>query len=301
MRLASGNLIPYTGACQVRTVSFLRMTTTTLHQSLNNALSHLLRPLARILLRNGISFAQFTEQAKRAYVDVAWNEFQIPGKVQTTSRIATLTGLTRKDVQRLNSGADDDPSTASAKYNRAARVISAWIDEPNYQGTDHQPLLLPFDGEVPSFSALVKAFSGDITPRTILDELVHVGAVREQEGGRLQLLARAYIPDGDDIEKIAILGNDTADLIATISHNLKAAPGQRYFQRKVCYNHLPRELIAELREIIERKAQAALESMNGDMALRDRDRHTELKGSGRVRAGLGIYYFEHEVKEDGQR
>lgn len=276
------------------------MTNTALHQTLNSALLRLLRPLVRILLRNGISFAQFSEQAKHAYVDVAWKEFQIPGKTQTTSRIATLTGLTRKDVQRINGMSNDDPVPGNAKYNRAARVISAWISEPHYQNADGQPLLLPFDGAAPSFGALVKQFSGDITLHTILDELIHVGAVVEQENGLLELVARAYIPDGDDAEKIAILGADSADLIATIGHNLKATPGQRYFQRKVNYDNLPCEVMPELRKIIEQKAQAALESMNADLALRDRDRHPELTGKGRVRAGLGIYYFEHQEHHDDE-
>lgn len=267
-----------------------------LHQTLNTALLHLLRPLVRILLRNGVSFAQFSEQAKRAYVQVG-GEYHIPNKAQTTSRIATITGLTRKEVQRINSNIDDD-TLHSAKYNRAARVISAWLGEPHYQSTDGQPLLLPVDGAAPSFNALVKAFSGDITPRTILDELIHVGAVREQEDEQLQLVTRAYIPDGDDSEKISILGTDSADLIATIGHNLKAAPSNRYFQRKVCYDNLPREVMAELRAIIERTAQAALESMNDEMAQRDRDRHPEIKGTNRVRAGLGIYYFESADKDD---
>jgi len=274
------------------------MTAESLNKVLNAAVLRLLKPLVRILLRNGISFGQFAELGRRAYVEVARDEFQIPGKPQTTSRISTITGLTRKDVQRLSQISDEDGLAATAKFNRAARVIGAWISEPDYLDAQQQPCLLSFDGERPSFMALAKEASGDITARTVLDELIHVGAVKELADGMLQLVVRAYVPAGDDEEKIKILGTDVADLVNTIDHNLQAEPRQTYFQRKVCYDNLPAELVDELRAVIAQKAQTALESMNEDMARCDRDRRPELQGSGRVRAGLGIFYFQDERKDD---
>lgn len=259
-----------------------------------------MKPLVRILLRNGVSFGQFAELGRRAYMEVARDEFQIPGKPQTTSRISAITGLTRKDVQRLAKQAPAVERAATAKFNRAARVISAWISEAEYLDDKHQPKVLSFEGDTASFSQLVKAASGDITPRTILDELLHIGAVQESPSGEFALLVRAYIPAGDDEEKLQILGTDVADLINTIDHNLQASVGQGYFQRKVCYDNLPLEVMEELRASIEQKAQAALEAMNEDMARCDRDRQPELKGQGRVRAGLGIFYFQGELKNDDE-
>ncbi len=273
------------------------MASSSLSEVLNAAVLRLLKPLVRILLRNGISFGQFAELGRRAYMEVARDEFQIPGKPQTASRISTVTGLTRKDVQRLNKQQSEDELVASAKFNRAARVISAWISEPDYQ-VDKQPKCLKFESGAISFSALVKEASGDITARTILDELLHIGAVEILDSGLLQLKVRAYIPAGDDKEKVAILGVDVADLINTLDHNIKAEPGQSYFQRKVYYDNLPIEVMVKLRAEIEQKAQAALEAMSEDMAACDRDRQPKLKGCGRVRAGLGIYYFESEIDDD---
>ncbi len=276
------------------------MASAALHEVLSKAVLSLLKPLVRILLRNGISFGQFSDLAKRVYVEVASDEFSIPGKPQTTSRISTITGLTRKDVQRLRNEGLASDLAASAKYSRAARVISAWISEPAYLNKQGAPVHLSFEGAEPSFSALVKEASGDITARTILDELVNIDAVRQQDDGRLELLVRAYIPMADDVEKIGILGTDVTDLINTIDHNLNSKQDQVYFQRKVCYDNLPLEVMAELRDIIVEKAQAALEDMNEDMAKCDRDRDKKVKGSGRVRAGLGIYYFQDEVNDQGR-
>jgi len=70
-------------------------------QVLSSAVIQLLRPLVRILLRDHVSHRIFSDLAKRVYVQVAADEFTIHGRKQTISRIAILTGLTRKDVQQL--------------------------------------------------------------------------------------------------------------------------------------------------------------------------------------------------------
>ena len=61
----------------------------------------LLRPLIRILLRHGITYAEISEVIKRVYVQTAAEEFRVPGKKMTKARIAIVTGLTRKEVQRI--------------------------------------------------------------------------------------------------------------------------------------------------------------------------------------------------------
>ena len=65
------------------------------------AVLRLLRPLARILLRNGVSFSTFSDLAKWTYVDVAAREFGIEGRKQSTSRVSVITGLSRREVMRV--------------------------------------------------------------------------------------------------------------------------------------------------------------------------------------------------------
>jgi hypothetical protein len=70
-----------------------------------------------------MSFKAFLDIAKHAYVEVAATEFGIPGKKQSTSRIALLSGLTRKEVQRLLDApaANDKDSEAGERYVRTFR------------------------------------------------------------------------------------------------------------------------------------------------------------------------------------
>ena len=74
---------------------------TRVQRALSGALEQLLRPLCRLLLRHSLPFNALADIAKRVYVNVAWTEFGLPGKKPTASRVAVLTGLTRKDVHRL--------------------------------------------------------------------------------------------------------------------------------------------------------------------------------------------------------
>ena len=66
-----------------------------------DAYRRLLKPLIRILLRNGVGFDEFAEIGKAVYVDVASTEFKVPHRKMSQARIAILTGLTRKEVARL--------------------------------------------------------------------------------------------------------------------------------------------------------------------------------------------------------
>ncbi len=113
---------------------------------------------------------------------------------------------------------------------------------------------------------------------------------------RARLLTRAYIPRGDQAAKLGILGTDVADLIRTIDHNLTGAPGEAYFQRRVSYDNIPREMLPALAKKVSRKAQACLESLDRTLAAADRDRSPGVKGTGRMRTGVGIHYFEDRIE-----
>lgn len=265
-----------------------------LKNTLYASIAKILTPLVKILLRNGVATETFIEISKRVYVDVAEKEFQIPGKDQTTARIATLTGLSRKEVLHLRKDQDDDQLLSLERHNRASRVISAWVRETDFQDKASRPVSLPFDGEKISFSALVKKYSGDITARTILEELEHAGAVSILKDGRIKLVANTYIPKADAVEKVKILGTDVTDLIATIEHNLSHSSEQAYFQRKVWYNNIPEDCIDSMRKKVVKRGQAAIESIDREMAKCDRDANSESKGEGRKRAMIGIYYYEED-------
>ena len=268
------------------------------NKAISSAVLRLLRPLVRILLRNGMTYGEFSDLAKWVFVDVADKEFGIPGRKQTVSRIAVITGLNRKEVSRVQKIAVPEDDATRRQYNRAARVINGWVRDAAYQNGQGQPAELPFEGETGSFSALVKAHSGDMPARAVLDELQRVGAVEVTDEGLVRLMARAYVPLTGETDKLHILGTDTALLLATIDHNLQAPPGGAYYQRKLAYDNLSEEGLAAFRELSAEKAQALLEELDVHLSRMDRDINPDVEGDGRKHAGVGIYYFEEDVTED---
>lgn len=261
--------------------------------ALTTALRALLYPLVRVLLRHGMAYGEFAEVARRVYVEVAERDFSLVGRKQTASRISVLTGLTRKDVTRIKESVDHVGEFAGSGFHRAARVVSGWVRECAIASGD--PLDLPFDGAEPCFAMLVKRHSGDMPARAVLDELIRVGTVVRQGNGMLHLAEHAYVPAESDAEILGVLGRDTADLIATLEHNLSAPPGERFFQRKVFADNVPAESLPQLGHIVRVEAQALVDSLAAQMAKHDRDTNPDVAGSGRNRVAVGVYYFQEEL------
>lgn len=265
-------------------------------KALSAAILRMLRPLVRLLLRHGISYGTFADLAKWVYVDVADKEFGVEGRKQSVSRVSVITGLSRKEVSRIQAIETPDDDAVVQQYNRAARVISGWLRDEQFNEADGEPAVLPLEGDN-SFAALVKAYSGDLPARAILDELLRVKAV-ELVNDQVRLITHAYIPAKGEAEKLHILGSDVGLLINTIDHNLEDKSNQPFFQRKVAYDNLPEEALPVLRNMSREKAQALLEELDHHLVTQDRDSNPDIKGSGRKRAGLGIYYFEEDVSEE---
>jgi hypothetical protein len=263
------------------------------------AVATLLRPLVRLLLRNGIPYRTFSDIAKRVYVDVATEDFAIPGRKQSKSRVSVITGLSRKEVLRVGRLSSPDDLGAVERYNRAARVVAGWVRDRRFNPGSKKPMDLPFDGDAACFRELVRSYSGDAPARAVLDELLRVGTVQRTSDGKIRLLERSFVPRTGEIDKIGILGADTSDLIATIDHNIQHADAT-YFQRKVCYDNLPIEALGRLQALASGRAQALLEHLDRWMSRRDRDVNPLVPGTGRKRAGIGIYYFQQDYREGGK-
>jgi len=263
-----------------------------LHHVLEVAVTQVLRALFRVLLHHSMSYTAFEDLARRAYVEVAMKDFAIEGKKPSISRASILSGLTRKEVRRLLAlpPAGDESADDGERYNRAARVITGWVRDSEFLGTDGEPRALPIAGHR-GFAALVRRHSGDMPVRAVLDELLRVGAVHWKDEQHVVLRTRAYVPTAGVPEKLDILGQDVADLIATIDHNIRHGEADPRFQRKVMYAAIPETALPAFRRMGAAQGQALLERLDRWLQARDNDPDTDA-ATPRMRVGMGLYYFE---------
>lgn len=256
------------------------------------AYQRLLRPLVRILIRNGVSFAEFSEIAKDVYVEVAERDFQLPDKNMTQGRIAILTGLTRKEVNRLITQRGSQHRDYASNLNRVTRILSGWHTDPQFTGPYGLPLDVPFDSpDNRSFSELVRRYTGDMPARAMLDELLRIGLVKESDNGRLKVLTRAYLPKSDEPESLDRLGNVVRNFVETQDFNrTEANPENRLFERQVVADAGIRAAdLPRFQVYVRERGQFLLEELDDWLSKLEPIDHADSQTV--VNTGVGIYHY----------
>lgn len=261
------------------------------------AVLRILKPLIKVLIRNEVSHGEFVALAKRAYVDVVYEHFSIPGKKTTYSRVAVLTGLNRKEVVALTKEQSNTEITTGTP-NRAIRVINGWLNDLEFLDANNEAKILPIQGEQGSFSALVARYSGDITLGAIVDELERIGVVTKLENQSVKLNSEGYIPKDNELEKIKIMSICAADLLTSATYNLEQEPNieqnnSTRFQRQVVYKKVPEHIVNQFKQYSDKQSLALLRDYNHWLEKRTTQPLTETDEP-TYRVGVGIYYFEQK-------
>ena len=223
------------------------------------AVEALLAPLIRVLIHFGITFPLLGGLLKRGYVDVATSRFTLAEREMSDSRVALLTGLHRKDVSLLRHRPEEAVRPAGTL---SAQVVSRWLGHPDWQDSAGQPLALPRAADAgPSFEALVEGISRDIRPRTLLDELLRTGLLRERADGMLLLVTAADVPRGDLARLAYYFGRNLADHAAAAGHNLTGGTPP-HLERALAFDGLSEAAVAALTEEAGRLGMEMLTRLN---------------------------------------
>ena len=254
------------------------------------ALRQMLKPLVKLFISQGVTHAEFSETAKEVYVEIALKDFETSGRVNK-SRIAILTGLTRKEVKNvidraLQTGAQEK------MYSRPERVLAGWFADPNYTGPYGIPLELPYESDAkdePSFVHLVKTYSGDMAPRQMLNELLRSGSVIEVDK-RYKAVSRLYEPTALSPELIVRLGEIGHRFFSTAATNIeKKGQGTGYFDRLVYADEgCSDNVIALFDDYIKIRGQEFLEELDVWFSTNDK-----LNGPKAERKGTGLYMVHY--------
>jgi hypothetical protein len=274
-----------------------------LREQLKKAFRRLLNPLARILVRHGVTVTDMTELMRQVFVDAATSEeFQLPGRRLSDTRVAILTGLSRKEIHRLRTTTDADK--AGTNLSRVGRVIAGWNQDPDFTGPYGLPLAVPFEDdpriEAPSFTELVRRYSGDMAPRAMLDELVRTGLAEVDDEGLIRNTGRTYIPSQLDPAAIERLGRQLARLADTLDLNnrIKDSKLGRFERHVETDIGLTEEQYEQFNIYLRQKCQQLLETLDNWLATQEGrigvQKKPERLPKKRVITGVGVFHFLDE-------
>ncbi|HEY7670568.1 MAG TPA: DUF6502 family protein, partial [Gammaproteobacteria bacterium] len=116
-------------------------------QAMLECLHGILKPIVRLLLLCGIGYGEFAAVAKAAFVQVASEDYGIRGRPTNASRIAAMTGLSRKEVSRIRTEAPVQrwsPDMATTPVNM---ILHYWHFDPDFSESPGKPRVLPLEGD----------------------------------------------------------------------------------------------------------------------------------------------------------
>lgn len=261
-----------------------------------SACREFLRPVVRFLLKNGIGYNEFSQICKLAFVEVASNDYGIRGRKTNMSRVAVMTGISRKEVKRLRATETKDTLVAMSRKRRPELILSIWQSDPDYCDSKGKPKRIRFDGSGTTFRDLVKRVGGDIPARAMLNELLRAGSI-VQEGEKLRLVSASYIPEPNDPEAILVAGDAIRDMISTIDHNLGVLdPELRFLERRVYSDRLPTRQRARFRKLARERGELLIRDLNSWLTEREAaalEHSEEVASSSHTdRIGVGVYFFD---------
>ena len=261
------------------------------HSKILDACFKLLCPIARVLLLNGISYKEFDSLCRRAFVLTASSEFGVRGRETNVSRVAAMTGLSRKEVQRIRDSVENATEETSDLLSPLADLLHEWATANPFKDEEGRPRVLRVRGDAPGeFSALVKKCMGDVPPGAVRTELVRLGAARMVGDDSLAMNRRTLIPIDPGARLESALIYSLRGLAETVAHNNdpRVPEADRRFERFVESRPLSEDEIVEVRGEIRKRLKAVSEEL--DALLSESKTNEDSRPMRRV--GIGLFYSE---------
>jgi hypothetical protein len=248
------------------------------------ACRYLLAPVIRLLLRSGVTFSEFAELSKEVFVDVARRDYGIQGRPTNNSRVAMITGLSRREVTRIRDVLIGEAPAPVPPAGRVAQVLSGWHVDPEFLDAAGDPAVLSAEGEVRSVEALLKRYAGDLPHGAFLKELLKLGVVEKA--------------DPDIVRQLGVALHDHA---VTLTHNVNAErTDPARFEGMATTPRLAPRYARAFAQFAAERGQAFLEEVDAWLVRHetkaDGEADEEAGARRGVRMGIGVYLIRDETR-----
>lgn len=218
-------------------------------ESLLESTASTLEPLVKLLLECGVSQAEFDELSKRVFVKVAESEYQEEGRARITAdRVATITGIHRKEVGRLRQRMEGLTEEKRVERNSKQCIVDGWLADNEFCDEPGKPKILEREGDS-SFATLVRRYGGDIGIANALKELQRSGLADERDGN-VVLLKTSFVPDRLGTERMEHAFRQASKMLNTMQFNLTTKHNKQMFQSAVDNQHIPRTAVKEINKYL---------------------------------------------------
>jgi len=253
-------------------------------QALLAAMGHLLKPFARLCLAKGVPIQAIEELVRHAYVDAAKQACEGDNPERLTSRISTMTGLTRREVGRIQQTVVPElPVTRSA----ATDVLAHWTSQAGYVDKKKKPLAIPRQGSAPSFEALAAKVTKDVHARSLLAEMIRLNLVVHRKAtDTVELLEDSFVPNEDWPQMVGFLGVNVGDHLEAAVTNV-LGDGHQHFEQALWADELSAESIVEAKALISEAWRHLMTTLGPALqALMDADKAAQRPQNQAIRIGL---------------
>jgi hypothetical protein len=213
-------------------------------------LAQLLRPAVRFALRRGVKVRAIVHELKTLLIEEANHELARRKEDVTVSKLSVMTGLQRRDAQRVTSSL----SEPAEHLDLLTRIIGAWgADERFSRASKARDLTV--EGSESEFAQLVKSVSLDLNPATVLFELERLGLV-ERTGDCLRLLWSSYQISGDIDDAYLLLQRDINTLVEAVDLNIRKVSPVPNLHISTHFDNVSTEALPKIREWVLKRGAA---------------------------------------------
>lgn len=267
------------------------------------AITHVLRPLCRIAIRNGIGFDDLSMALQSALVNGARAELTSTGRRELSEEeVGLMAGMTALQVRGVRA-AGSKVNTALNYSLAASEVLAGWHSDVLYLGPYGLVLDIPISPELSSrgsdsrcFENLVEKYAGpNVSASIVLDALLRSGAVQDLGNGIVRCVARTYIAERLSPENIQEFAEAVHNVVGTMAVNLKrTVRGTGLLQRTVFADYgLTEEDLAKFNGFIRKTGEKFIDEVDTWFS-----KHSNKEKQGPIKTGIGLYHY---VENDDDR
>lgn len=259
------------------------------------ALRRVLRPIVRLMIRNGIRYDEFADVARSAYVEIAVCGNKETKCAITAEQAAWITGIKGELVKHYTEDEGRFVTRIPTLRHVMTAVLRRWYTDSEYVDRHGMPLNLEFDApKEPTFRGLVARIDPKSNADAILEELISAGSVAYSEERRIRPLTRFLIHRKDSAACIEYFSESLVRLIETYEHNFNPANSEKKRLDRTVFpdRGLPTHLLPSFQEFAKERANRLLSNLDDWIGRQANSGREQLDT--KVETGMNVFLYIEE-------